>query len=121
MKFSVIVCTYNYAHWLQDALRSLAAQTFPYFELLIVDDGSTDNTEQVVQQFRNQFRQCIYRKKPHTGLADSRNFGIQAATGTHIAFLDADDLWSPVYLETMKSVLESHRYKMKFSSFSELK
>ena len=106
MKFSVIVCTYNYAHLLPNALRSLAAQTFPDFELLIVDDGSTDNTEEVVRQFRNQFRQYIYLQKPHTGLADSRNFGIRAATGSHIAYLDADDLWSPNYLETVRRVFE---------------
>ena len=108
MKFSVIICTYNYAHFLPDALRAVAAQTFSDFELLIVDDGSTDNTEEVVRQFFGQFRHCVYLKKPHTGLADSRNFGIRRASGTHIAFLDADDLWSPEYLQTMKSLFETH-------------
>lgn len=106
MKVSVIICTYNDAHLLPDALRTLAAQTFREFELLIVDDGSTDNTEEVVRRFSHQFRKCVYLQKPHTGLADSRNFGIRAASGTHIAFLDADDLWSPNYIEVLRSVFQ---------------
>ncbi|OFV99711.1 MAG: hypothetical protein A3F68_02270 [Acidobacteria bacterium RIFCSPLOWO2_12_FULL_54_10] len=108
MKISVIICTYNYAHFLKEALRTVAAQNYPYFELLIVDDGSSDDTEQVVASFQNRFRQCRYLKKPHTNLGDSRNFGIAAASGTHIAFLDADDLWSPDYLASMLDVFEQH-------------
>lgn len=98
MKFSVIVCTYNYAHMLPDALRTIAAQTVSDFELLVVDDGSTDNTEEVVAQFRSLFKGCRYLKKSHTGLADTRNVAVRAAQGSHVAFLDADDLWSPHYL-----------------------
>jgi glycosyltransferase involved in cell wall biosynthesis len=107
MKFTVIVCTYNYAHLLPDALRTLAAQTLPDFELLIVDDGSTDHTEEVVRQYSPEFRNCVYFKKPHSGLADTRNAGVRKATGTHLAFLDADDLWSPEYLEVIRAKFES--------------
>ncbi|MGA8185150.1 MAG: glycosyltransferase family A protein [Terriglobia bacterium] len=107
MKFTVIVCTYNYAHLIQDALRSLAAQTFPDFELLIVDDGSTDQTEAIVRQHSCKFRNLAYSKKAHTGLADTRNAGVQKAKGTHLAFLDADDLWSPEYLEVVRAQFES--------------
>ena len=108
VKFTVIVCSYNYAHLLPDALRTLAAQTFPDFELLIVDDGSTDDTEEVVRQYSSKFRNCVYLKKPHSGLADTRNVAVQAAKGTHLAFLDADDLWSPHYLEAVRSRVESN-------------
>ncbi|MEJ2009803.1 MAG: glycosyltransferase family A protein [Acidobacteriota bacterium] len=107
VKFTVVVCTYNYAHLRPDALRTLAAQTFQDFELLIVDDGSTDHTEQVVLQHSARFRNCVYLKKPHTGLADTRNVAVRKAIGTHIAFLDADDLWSPDYLAVVGSKLES--------------
>lgn len=103
MKFTVVVTTYNYAHLLPDALRALAAQTVPDFELLIVDDGSTDNTEEVVEQFRPRFQECRYLKKPNGGPADARNHGVQQARGTHIAILDADDVWSPRYLETVRN------------------
>jgi glycosyltransferase involved in cell wall biosynthesis len=108
MKLSVVVCTYNYAHLLPDTLRTLAAQTIPDFELVIVDDGSTDNTENVVEQFRPQFPDFRYLKKPNTGPADSRNAGVFAARGTHIAFLDADDLWSPHYVSEIGSVLSAY-------------
>jgi glycosyltransferase involved in cell wall biosynthesis len=102
--FSVIICTYNHARFLPDALRTVAAQTFVNFELLIIDDGSTDNTDQVVESFSSQFRKCVYIKKAHTGLADSRNYGVRAAAGTHIAFLDADDLWAPEYLAELSKI-----------------
>lgn len=107
-KFTVIVCTYNYAHLLPDALRTLAAQTSSDFELLVADDGSTDNTKEVVNQFRPNFQDLHYFKKSHTGLADTRNAAIQAAQGSHIAFLDADDLWSPHYLQTIREVFTAH-------------
>jgi glycosyltransferase involved in cell wall biosynthesis len=107
MNFSVIVCTYNYARFLPHALRTLQAQTINDFEVLIVDDGSTDNTKEVVSEWSGLFRNCIYLKKPHSGLADSRNFGVRHASGTHIAFLDADDFWSPIYLESVVRVFDT--------------
>ncbi|HET9178081.1 MAG TPA: glycosyltransferase [Terriglobia bacterium] len=108
MKLSVVVCTYNYGHLLPDTLRTLAAQTAPDFELVIIDDGSTDNTEEVAEQFRPQFQAFRYLKKTHSGPADSRNAGVRTARGTHIAFLDADDLWSPHYLCEIGKVLSAH-------------
>jgi glycosyltransferase involved in cell wall biosynthesis len=107
VEFTVVITTYNYARLLPDALRALAAQTVTDFELLIVDDGSTDNTEEIVEQFRTQFRDCHYLKKANGGAADARNHGVQRANGTHIAILDADDIWSPRYLETVRKKFES--------------
>jgi glycosyltransferase involved in cell wall biosynthesis len=108
MRFSVVICTYNYAHLLPDTLKSVAAQTLQDFELLIIDDGSTDNTEEVAEEFRPRFQDFRYVKKPHTGPADTRNAGVRAARGTHIAFLDADDLWSPHYLSGMREALSAN-------------
>jgi glycosyltransferase involved in cell wall biosynthesis len=107
MRFSVVICTYNYAHLLPDTLKSVAAQRLQDFELLIVDDGSTDNTEEVAEEFRLQFQHFHYLKKPHTGPADTRNAGVCAARGTHIAFVDADDLWSPHYLSAMREAFSA--------------
>src|SRR6058998_2920993 len=104
MQLSVVICTYNYAHFLKHALRAVAAQTFADFELVIVDDGSTDETEEVVKAFSIRFPKCVYLKKNHSGLADSRNAGVRAAGGTHVAFLDADDLWSPEYLNVVQTI-----------------
>lgn len=103
VKFTVVVTTYNYAHLLPDALRALAAQTLTDFELLVVDDGSTDNTEEVVRQFCPQLQDCHYLKKPNGGSAAARSYGVQEARGTHVAILDADDIWSPHYLETVRN------------------
>jgi glycosyltransferase involved in cell wall biosynthesis len=108
MKLSVVVCTYNYAHLLPDTLRTLAAQTISDFELLIVDDGSADNTEKTVEEFRPRFQDFRYVRKAHTGPADSRNAGVRAAQGTHVAFLDADDLWSAHYLSAIEQVLSAN-------------
>jgi len=108
IRFSVVICTYNYAHLLPDALKSVAAQTLQDFELLIVDDGSTDNTEEIAEQFRLRFQEFRYIQKPHTGPADARNVGVRAAQGTHIAFLDADDLWSPDYLSAMQATFRTN-------------
>lgn len=105
--FTVVVTTYNYAHLLPDALRALAAQTVTGFELLIVDDGSTDNTEEIVERFLPQFRDCHYLKKTNGGAADARNYGVQRAQGTYLSILDADDVWSPRYLETVRKTFES--------------
>ena len=109
MRCSVVICTYNYAHFLPDALQTLAAQTSPDFELVIVDDGSTDHTAEVVGRSSQRFQNCVYLKKAHTGLADSRNVGVRKASGTHIAFLDADDLWSPHCLAALRGVFEENR------------
>ena len=108
MKLSVVICTYNYAHLLPDTLKSVAAQTVQDFELLIVDDGSTDKTEEVAGDFRLQFQDFRYVKKSHTGPADTRNVGVCEARGTHIAFLDADDLWPPDYLSAMREALNAN-------------
>lgn len=108
MRFSVIVCTYNYAHLLPDTLRSIAAQSLSDFELLVVDDGSTDNTEEVFAGFRSAFQDYRYLKRPHAGIADARNAGVRAANGSHIAFLDADDLWAPRYLRTFRGAFDAN-------------
>ena len=107
VKFTVVVTAYNYAHLLPDALRALAAQTVTDFELLIVDDGSTDNTEEIVRLFQPRFKDCHYLKKANGGAAAARNHGVQMAGGTHIAILDADDVWSPHYLETIRKRIEA--------------
>lgn len=108
LKFTVVVTTYNYAHLLPGAMRALAAQRLQNFELLIVDDGSQDNTEKVVQQFLPRFQDCQYLKKLNGGAADARNHGVQKARGTHIAILDADDVWAPHYLDTVRKKFESN-------------
>jgi glycosyltransferase involved in cell wall biosynthesis len=95
---SIIVPTHNRAHLIGDTIRSVISQNYRHWELIIVDDGSTDETEQVVKKFsENRIRYFFIE---HTGnLGRVRNKGIAQAAGNYIALLDSDDLWLPHKLE----------------------
>lgn len=93
---SVIIPTYNRARYLPDALDSLIAQTVQPFEVIVVDDGSNDNTEQVVASYGDQVR---YLRQENAGPSAARNRGIRAARSRIVAFLDSDDAWLPHKLE----------------------
>lgn len=89
---SIVLPTYNRAHILGRAIESVLCQTYPYFELIIVDDGSTDNTERVVLNYQDS-RIRYYKLKENGGQAAARNFGIEQANYDYIAFEDSDDIW----------------------------
>lgn len=97
-KVSVIVTCYNYAKYLEGCLASILNQTYQDFELVIVNDGSTDNTDEVISRFLANDK-VRYINQKNTGQAIATNNGIAAAAGELIAFLDADDLWEPTKLE----------------------
>ena len=85
---SVIIPTYNRVKFLPEAIESVLAQTYPYFELIIVDDGSDDNTASLVQSYDQDI---IYVRQKNRGPAAARNRGVQAARFNYLAFLDSDD------------------------------
>ena len=87
---SVIIATYNYGRYLAGALDSLLAQTFPDWEAVVVDDGSTDNTEEVIRPFLRDPR-IRYDRAEHLGAAGARNRAIRGSQGELVAILDADD------------------------------
>lgn len=89
---SVIIPTYNNASFLVESLNSVLHQTYNQVEVIVVDDGSTDNTEEVLSPYQQSIR---YLKKANGGPSSSRNAGIALAQGEFIAFQDADDLWLP--------------------------
>lgn len=93
---SVIIPTYNRSRWLLSAMDSVLAQTFRNFELIIVDDGSTDDTRDVVTQYRDQVK---YFFQQNRGVASARNLGIKNAEGRLLTFLDSDDRWEKDKLE----------------------
>lgn len=103
-KFSVILPTHNRAHLLTRAIQSVLNQTLSDFELIIVDDASTDNTPEVIKSLRDD-RLVYTRREKDGGAAAARNSGIMQAKGEYIAFLDDDDEYLPEFLEKTYAVL----------------
>jgi glycosyltransferase involved in cell wall biosynthesis len=102
---SVVIPTYNSAHLLDDALQSVLEQTYKDFEIIVVDDGSTDNTAEVISKYDDKLR---YFRVDNGGPAKARNYGISKSTGKYIAFLDADDKWLPTKLEKQMNMFEQN-------------
>lgn len=105
-KVSVIIPTYNREHLISNSIQSVLAQTYKDFELIIVDDGSSDNTEEVVLSFKDE-RIRFIKQPVNRGVSAARNTGIKAARGSYIAFLDSDDEWLPQKLELQLELLDS--------------
>ena len=106
-KVSVIIPTYNRAEYLPDAIDSVLAQTFRDFEVIIIDDGSTDNTREIIEKYIKRYPQIIRPfYQMNSGASVARNKGIEEARGEYIAFLDSDDVWLSKKLERQVSVLE---------------
>jgi glycosyltransferase involved in cell wall biosynthesis len=102
---SVVIATYNDAAWLPETLESALAQTYPHVEIIVVDDGSTDDTLRRIEPHLSRIR---YVRREHEGLAGARNAGIALATGDFVALLDADDLWHPEKLTVQIAVAQRH-------------
>jgi glycosyltransferase involved in cell wall biosynthesis len=107
--YSVIITTYNRAELVKRALESLVQQTESDWEAIIVDDESKDNTESELARFLEAFPRISYIRKTHSGEPLSKNAGIFASTGRYITFLDSDDEYDPLHLESRKDILEDDR------------
>ena len=102
---SAVIPTYNYARFVGRAISSVLAQSYADLECIVVDDGSTDNTEEVIAAFGPAVRLI---RQPNQGLSAARNTGIRAARGRYIAFLDADDAWHADKVSRQVALLDSH-------------
>jgi glycosyltransferase involved in cell wall biosynthesis len=98
-KVSIIVPCYNQAQYLDEALKSVFEQTYTHWECIIVNDGSPDNTEDVVKKWVAKDNRYIYLEKANGGLSSARNAGLKVAKGDYIQFLDSDDLLNKYKLE----------------------
>lgn len=104
-RISVIIPTYNRSEVLERAIKSVLAQTYTNFELIVVDDGSTDNTNRILTKYGRKIR---FFSKLHGGVSSARNFGLEKGEGTWVAFLDSDDYWLPRKLERQMQYLQEH-------------
>lgn len=105
---SVVVPSYNYGHYIGETIESLQAQTYENWECFVVDDGSTDNTEEVVAAYAAKDSRIRYIRQENNKQAAARNTGIHDSTGMYFQFLDADDLIESEKLERHVSYLENH-------------
>ena len=116
-KISVIIPTYNRAHTLTKAIRSIQDQTHPVDEIIIVDDASSDNTEQIVGMIDDD-RLLYFRLEKNRGAGGARNYGVSQAKNGIIAFLDSDDVWHPDKLEKQITHMMSHlEYNLVYSAY----
>ena len=109
MSVSIIMPTYNCAPYIADAVKSVIAQTYPCWELYIIDDCSSDNTADIVKDFVSKYSNIHYEcLEQNGGPAAARNRGLESAKGEYIAFLDSDDLWLPSKLEKQIAFMEEN-------------
>ena len=101
--FSVIIPLYNKENFIQNTLQSVLDQSFVDFEIIIVNDGSTDKGKEIVLAFNDP--RITYFSKQNEGVSSARNYGIQRSKGFYIAFLDADDLWLPSHLASLNALI----------------
>ena len=108
ISFSVVMPAYNTAAWVGPAIESVLNQTRRDFELIVVDDGSTDDTVATVERFVRQNERISLITQPHRGSSAARNAAIARSVGEYVSFIDSDDLWLPCYLEVMATTLAGH-------------
>jgi glycosyltransferase involved in cell wall biosynthesis len=106
LSFSVVIPTFNRAGYLARTIDSVLGQTYPHYEVIVVDDGSTDGTEAVVKKLESPRIQ--YHRKENGERAAARNFGTVRASGDYVTFLDSDDLLYPDYLQTAAEAIRTH-------------
>lgn len=107
MKFSIIVPVYNVEKYIKDCLDSILNQSYDNFEVIVVNDGSTDKSKEIVEQYKDK-KIKLYNKE-NTGVADTRNFGINQCTGEYFIFVDSDDTINKDLLITLKNVLDKEK------------
>ncbi len=115
---SVVVPVYNVEKYLQRCLESVLAQTYKDIEIILVDDGSTDNSGQICDQYANKDNRIIVIHKPNGGLSDARNAGIEILHGKYVTFIDSDDWIEPSFVEYLHSLITNSNADMSVCDFN---
>ncbi len=114
-KISVIIPVYNTEKYLKRCFNSVIEQNYPNLELVIINDGSKDNSESIIEEYKTKYPDLIsYYKKENTGVADTRNFGVEKATGDYIMFLDSDDYIDKALFENLEDYIKNDVELIKF-------
>lgn len=120
--FSIVMPTYNSERYVTEAIASVLQQSYPEWELLIVDDCSTDSTLNIVQDFADRdARIRFFTLAENKGPAAARNLAIQQAQGRYIAFLDSDDIWRPEKLKVQLKYFKNSEYALIYSAYEIIK
>jgi glycosyltransferase involved in cell wall biosynthesis len=114
---SIISPTFNCATYIEETIRSVLAQSYSNWEMIIVDDASTDATQSIVEAFADE-RIRYFRNPANSGAAYSRNLALRQANGRWIAFLDSDDIWAPDKLEKQIRFMEENHYDFTYTAYS---
>lgn len=117
---SIIMPSYNTAKFISETIESVLAQTYPNWELIIVDDCSTDDTDAVVCPYLVDDRIRYIKNEKNSGAAVSRNRALREAKGKWVAFLDSDDLWVPEKLEKQISFMKKNDYHFSYTNYIEI-
>lgn len=117
---SIVMPSYNTGSFIKETIESVLAQSYPVWELIIVDDCSTDNTDDVVNQYLSDERIHYIKNDANSGAAVSRNRALREAKGKWIAFLDSDDLWEPDKLKKQIAFMENNDYHFSYTNYIEI-
>lgn len=109
MKFSIIVPIYNVERYLEECLKSLINQSYKNIEIILVNDGSTDNSETICQEYKLKDKRVKYIKKKNGGLSSARNEGLKCATGEYYLFVDSDDYVSTKLCEILNEIITKEK------------
>lgn len=117
---SIITPCYNGAKYIKETIESVLAQTYPKWEMYIIDDGSKDESASIVEMYEKKDNRIHLLRQENAGSAAARNNGIRQANGQYIALLDADDLWKPEFLETQTEFIKEHDTACVFCSYNRI-
>lgn len=117
---SIIMPSFNTGKYITETIESVLAQSYKNWELIIVDDCSSDNTDEIVSTYLSDDRIHYLKNEKNSGAAFSRNIALREAKGKWIAFLDSDDLWMPEKLEKQLSFMKSNGYFFSYTDYEEI-
>ena len=118
MKFTIIIPTYNYGHYISDCLNSVIQQSYHNWECIIIDNASTDNTKSICETFLSDKRFAYHTLTENKGPSFARNYALKMARGSFVLFLDSDDLIESQKLESAASLIHNYKCDFVFSNYT---